>query len=253
VQRSRLFDFHARLAPDPGSTDRLLRLMDACQIARVAVSAGGVVDLDTLATNVMEGGYVVADADNEAVLDACNQTASRLVPFFFANPHSNIEKYRAAAPRFRGLEISPAVYGVPLTDKRVAALVEIATGHGHPVYVVCLGRPGYTAADLVTLAKRCPDTHFVLGHCGFVGIDVWSINHVAPQKNIFAELSGCYTRVARAAVDRLGADRVLFGTEYPLQHPDVELAKLRALGLRGDAWEQVAGRNARYLFGEETR
>ena len=61
--------------------------------------------------------------------------------------------------------------------------------------------------------------------------------------------TGCFTAVARLAVRRLGADRVLFGTEYPLQHPDVELAKLIALRLGPEDLYKVAAGNARRLLG----
>jgi predicted TIM-barrel fold metal-dependent hydrolase len=92
---------------------------------------------------------------------------------------------------------------------------------------------------------------FVLGHCGFVGIDLYALNTVRAEPNIVAETSGCYTGVAAAAVERLGADRVLFGTDCPMQHPSVELAKLRALDLTGADRDKVAWLNAHRLIGED--
>jgi predicted TIM-barrel fold metal-dependent hydrolase len=44
---------------------------------------------------------------------------------------------------------------------------------------------------------------------------------------------------------------VLFGTEYPLQHPSVELAKLSSLDLDATAVELITRRNACRLLGEE--
>jgi hypothetical protein len=252
VDRQPIFDFHARLAPQaPGGLDRLLTTMDDHGIDRAVVSAGGMISLDLLSQQVIEGGHVETDADNDAVLAACERTGGRLVPFYFANPHRGPEVYRDGAARFRGVEISPAVHGIPLLDERVTGLVAVAAEFGHPVYLVCLGRPGAGVVDLAELADRFPNVTFVLGHCGFVGIDVYAVNVVAPKKNIVAESSGCYTGVARAAVERLGADRVLFGTEYPLQHPSVELAKFRVLDLNPQSWQQVAWRNAHRLLGEE--
>lgn len=245
-----VFDFHARLAPRDGAVNALLSTMDRCGIARAAVCAGGVIDLDRLATQVMTGGHIEDDADNDAVLAGCADSGGRLLPFFFGNPHRGAAPYRAQAARFRGLEISPAVHGVPLTDDRTMALVAVAARAGHPVYVVCLGRPGCGPRELAVLAAEFPEVSFVLGHCGFVGIDVYSLRVVEPYPNILAETSGCYTGVARIAVARLGADRVLLGTEYPLQHPDVELTKLRVLDLDEASWQQIAWRNACRLLGE---
>jgi hypothetical protein len=239
-----VFDFHARLAPGPGAAPRLLASMDANGITRAVVCAGGMVTLDTLAEHVMVGGYVTHDADNEGVRAACGGSGGRLVPFFFGNPHTPPAEYRATGGGYRGLELSPAVHGVALTDPRTLAWVEIAAEADHPVYVVCLAREGVNAGDLVTLAKSFPGTTFVLGHCGFVGVDLWSLGRVGAVPNIAAETSGCYTRVAALAVERLGADRVLFGTEQPLQAPSVELAKMRVLGLDEQSREQVMWTNA---------
>jgi predicted TIM-barrel fold metal-dependent hydrolase len=245
-----IFDFHARLTPGKGAVGALLSTMDRCDIERAAVCAGGVIDLDRLATQVMVGGHIESDADNDAVLAGCAASGGRLSPFFFANPRRDPQPYCEQAARFHGLEISPAVHGVPLTDERTRTLVATAAKVGHPVYVVCLSRPGCGPADLVALARAFPEVTFVLGHCGFVGIDVYSLTLVAPYRNILAETSGCYTGVAGIAVRRLGAERVLLGTEYPLQHPDVELTKLRALGLDETAWQQITWRNAYRLLGE---
>jgi predicted TIM-barrel fold metal-dependent hydrolase len=246
-----MMDFHARLPTRPGAGGRLLTTMDEHGIDRAVVTIGGVIDPDLLSEQVIRGGHVETDADNDALLDACAESEGRLLPFFFANPHADPNDYGGRAAKFRGLEISPAVHGVALTDRRTLALVAVAAQFGHPVYIVCLGRAGAGVTDLVELARAFPGVTFVLGHCGFVGIDLYALNTVRPEGNIVAETSGCYTGVAAAAVARLGADRVLFGTDYPMQHPSVELAKLRALGLSDQDRDKVAWRNAYRLLGQE--
>jgi predicted TIM-barrel fold metal-dependent hydrolase len=246
-----IFDFHARLTPRPDAARRLLSTMDSCGIARAAVAAGGVIDLDRLSAQITEGGHSEADADNAAVLAACEASGGRLVPFHFANPHRGPDEYRRTADRFRGLELSPAVHGVGFDDPRVLDLVAVAARVGHPVYTVCLTRPGQGSADLVRLAETFPDVTFVFGHCGSIGIDTHAVGLIAPVANIVAETSGCLSVVARTALERLGPDRVVFGTEHPLQHPSVELAKLRALDLDPASWRQVAWHNAHRLLAEE--
>jgi predicted TIM-barrel fold metal-dependent hydrolase len=246
-----VLDFHVRLAPVPGAGERLLRTMDDCRLARAVVCAGGTIDLDRLSRQLVEGGHVETDADNDAVLTACAGSDGRLVPFFFANPYRPPEVYRARAAEFRGLELSPAVHGAALADDRIAELVSVAREFRHPVYVVCLDRPGSAVADLVTLARRFRQVDFVLGHSGVGNIDFYALTLIRDEPNISLETSGGYTCVAEAAVSRLGAGRVVFGSEYPLQHPAVELAKFRALGLSPGQWRQVAWDNAHRLLGEE--
>ncbi|MDX2600080.1 amidohydrolase family protein [Streptomyces caniscabiei] len=246
-----VLDFHVRLAPVPGAPDRLLATMDECGIGRAVVCAGGTMPLAQLSRFLVEGGHIESDADNEAVLRACAASDGRLIPFYFANPHRAPEHYRRAAADFRGVEISPAVHGVALDDPRTAGLVEVARDVGHSVYTVCLERPGSRVADLVTLAARHPEVTFVLGHAGIGNIDLYAVESIAPLPNVLLETSGGYTCVARAAVEQLGADRVLFGSEAPLQHPEVELTKLRRLGIGDDDWQMIAWRNASRLLGLE--
>jgi len=248
-----VLDFHVRLAPRPGARERLLSTMDDWGLSRAVVCAGGTIDLDRLSRQLIKGGHVETDAGNDAVLDACAGTDGRLVPFFFANPHRSAEAYRARAAEFRGLEVSPAVHGVGLTDPRVAELVGVAAEHDHPVYAVCLDRPGAEVADLVGLARGFPQVSFVLGHSGIGNIDLYALTLVRDEPNILLETSGGYTCVAQAALDRLGAGRVVFGSEYPLQHPAVELAKFQALRIPPEQWQQVAWDNAHRLLGEEKR
>jgi predicted TIM-barrel fold metal-dependent hydrolase len=247
-----VFDFHARLAPRAGALDRLLAVLDGCGIARAAVSAGGTIDPLRLSRQLVEGGHVESDPDNAAVLAACGRSGGRLVPFYFGNPHRPAERYAAAAADYRGLEISPAVHGVPLTDGRVADLVAAAGQAGHCVYTVCLAREGCQVGDLVKLAGRFPGLVFVLGHAGIGNIDYYAVELVAEQPNIMVETSGGYTSVLRAALDRLGAGRLLFGSEFPLQHPAVELAKYRAVEPTAGQWRQIVWQNADRLLGGES-
>jgi predicted TIM-barrel fold metal-dependent hydrolase len=223
-------------------------MMDSCGVERAVVTAGGLLPLERLAYQIQYGGASTALADNEAVRLAAQRSKGRLVPFFFGSPHAPIAQYADQAADYRGLEISPAVHGVGFDDPGVLALVAHAQRHAHPVYTVCTPRPGAATADLVRLARSYPQTVFVFGHCGYIGMDTHSIEEIQPYSNIVAELSGCFSATARVAIARLGAGRVLFGSEYPLQHPRAELAKLAALRLSPAVLEQVAWSNAARLL-----
>jgi predicted TIM-barrel fold metal-dependent hydrolase len=249
TERNPVIDFHVRLAPTADAVPRLLKMMDECGIDRAVVCAGGTIALDALARQVIEGGGVETDADNDAVLTACARADGRLVPFYFGNPHRDPATYADQAARFTGLEVSPAVHGLPLTDERFGALVATAARAGHCVYTVCIERPGCRVADLVTLAERHPDTVFVLGHAGVTPIDVYAVEQLAPHPNMVLETSGGYLLVTREAVRQLGPSRVLFGSEYPLQHPELELAKIRYAELDAAGEHQVFWTNAHRVLG----
>lgn len=248
-----MFDFHARLGPGPEAVGALLAAMRGAGIARAAVCAGGLLDLDRLSAQITNGGRSDVAADNERTLSLCDGTGGRLLPFFFADPHRDVAAYRATALCYRGLEISPAVHGFRFDDPEVTALVKVAAAVRHPVYVVCLARPGTRASDLAALARRFPEVTFVYGHCGHTALDASGLADIAPLPNIVAETSGCYTAIAALALRRLGAERVVFGTEYPLQHPRVEVVKLSAVPMSPAQRRLVMSGNACRLLGEEDR
>lgn len=244
-----VFDAHARLAPDPAAPQRLLAALDDAGIARAAVSAGGVIDPLRLSRQLIDGGHIEADADNEAVLRAAAASDDRFVPFYFANPHRGAAPYGKVGADYRGVEISPAVHGVALTDPRVVEIVAAADDLGHPVYAVPVARPGSGVDAITELARRFPRVTFVVGHAGIGNIDYHGIDLAAPWPNVVIETSGGYTSVLRMAIDRLGAGRVLFGSELPLQHPLVELTKLAVLDLTPTQRRLILWDNARRLFG----
>jgi hypothetical protein len=247
-----VFDFHARLRRADGAADELLRTMDGSGIDRAAVSRGGLLDLARLSRQIDEGGRADVRAGNHRLLEQCAGSGGRLLPFFFADPVRDVTAYRSLARHFRGLEMSPAVHGGRLDDPAVVELVRIAAAAGHPVYVVTLGRPGTRAADLARLARTVPGATLVWGHCGHTGLDVAGLEQIADRPNVLAETSGSFTVTARLAVRRLGAGRVLFGTEHPLQDPRVELAKVRLLGLSDPDLYAVTWGNACRVLNEET-
>jgi predicted TIM-barrel fold metal-dependent hydrolase len=246
-----IIDFHARLAPVDAEPRRLLGMMDRFGIARAIVSAGGVLAPLHLSQQLIDGTHVENDPDNAFVLQAARTAEARLIPFWFGNTRRQSADYLDQAADFRGLELSPAVHGVALTDDRTRHWVSAAQQAGHPVYLTCLSRPGSGVADLVKLVAEFPTTDFVLGHGGVGDLDLYGVHLIEPAANIWFESSGGYSCVLAEAIRTLGAHRVLFGTEYPLQHPSVELAKLSSLDLDATAVELITRRNACRLLGEE--
>lgn len=244
----RVFDFHARLAPGPQALDRLTAAMDRHGVAAAAVVAGGILPPEVLSRQLIDGTFVTTDPDNDAVLAAASESAGRLRPVYFGNPHRDAAEYRRRSAEFDGLELSPAVHGIPLTDAAFDRYAEVATEAGHSVYIVCIVRPGCGVADLVDLAKRHPEAAFVLGHGGATAIDFHGIQLIEPHANIHFETSGGYASVLAYAVRTLGSRRVLFGSEHPLQSPGLELAKLASLDLPERDLQQLAWDNATRLM-----
>lgn len=78
------------------------------------------------------------------------------------------------------------------------------------------------------------------------------IDVAARNPDVYLETSGIPMHsTTREAVERVGPDRVLCGSDTPFHHPSVELAKVRVSGLSTDLADRVLGVDSRRLsFGE---
>jgi predicted TIM-barrel fold metal-dependent hydrolase len=87
------------------------------------------------------------------------------------------------------------------------------------------------------LAAEYKDVAFIIPHLGSFSDDwraqVALIDHLARHPNIFTDTSGVRRfDLLEQAVERAGPEKILFGSDGPWLHPAVELAKIRALGLK---------------------
>lgn len=244
-----IIDAHAHLKLQQGAVAELLKRMDLNGIEKTVVVAGGTITPDLLSQHFSHGGSSDVTVDNEAIWDACEEAKGRLLPFFFANPIHGPETYRQKGRRFFGLKLAPIVHGLPFSDDRMQRLIEVAVEFNHPIYLHCLPRTGFEVADVVTLAKRNPGASIILGHGGVGHGDFHGISQIAKQTNIYFEASGTFTHATRVAWKVLGASRVLYGSEYPLQDQSVEIQKFACLEIDAEERLQIMRTNTLKLLG----
>ena len=246
----RIIDSHAHLHLAAGAAETLLATMDRNGIARAVVVAGGTISPELLSVHFARGGGVDFDVDNAGILARCQATSGRLLPFYFANPHRGDAAYRREGAAFRGLKLAPIVHGVAFADPRIDRLLEAAVVFGHPVYLHCLPRAGFEVIDVAQLAQRHPRCAIILGHGGVGHGDFQGIAQIVDTPNVSFEVSGTFTAAARVALKKLGSRRVLFGSEYPLQDPSVELLKMTCLGATEEELAHMLHDNIAALLGE---
>lgn len=104
------------------------------------------------------------------------------------------------------------------------------------------------------VAPLYPDVSIIVPHLGSFGDD-WRaqqrmVEQLVRYPNVYADSSG----VRRfdylvECVRRAGAVKLLFGSDGPWLHPGVELAKIKALGLRKADERRITGENLMRLLG----
>ena len=197
---------------------------------------------------------VVFSPDNAAVVDVVE-----LIPgaygLYWADPtrpgHLEETARYLDHPRFLGVKLHPLLDGYYPNDPAVHPLMEILEDRGLPV-LVHTGHPIFTLPwSVEELAVAFPRVNVIMGHMGH-GNGVYinaAINAAARTPNVYLETSGMpmHTKI-REAVERAGAHKVLYGSDVPFHHPQVEMLKVRLSGLSADLVERVFDNNARALF-----
>ena len=124
-------------------------------------------------------------------------------------------------------------------------------GHAYP------GKTPMRLADLYTFLKAFPRNRIILAHWGgglfFYGLMKKEVRDVL--KNVWFDTAASpflYTpQVYRIAAEIAGADRILFGSDYPLIRPKRYLDEMRDSGLPREDMDRIVGGNAAALFGLE--
>lgn len=182
-----------------------------------------------------------------------------------AGREATLEEVRRA--RGEGLvgigELSPHSQGYSVDDSIFGDVLELAAGLGMPVNLHVTDPesrkyPGWVptpADDFVRLAERFPQTTFVLAHWG--GLLALKDPRFRALPNVYYDTAASPLMYApdvwSRALPVLGSERVLFGSDFPLNlYPRVaveaEMALFLAEARAQNADVQVLGQNARRLL-----
>jgi predicted TIM-barrel fold metal-dependent hydrolase len=214
-------------------------------------------DRDGLAAIVEEHEYegcCVFHPDNEYVRTVV-ESIPEAYALVWANPRlpgylEEAERF-LEHPKFLGMKLHPLIDGYHPNDPAVHPLMELLRERDLPV-LLHSGHPIFTLPwSIEELAVAFPDVKVVLGHMGHgnvVYINA-SIDIAARNPNVYLETSGMpmHTKI-KEAVERVGAERVLYGSDAPFHHPTVEILRVQVSGLEQEQLYQVLCRSGRTLF-----
>lgn len=224
------------------SSRDLLTLMDANQVARAVVAP---VD-QYLAVYNREG--------NDFVLREAREHPDRFLPMVTANPWFGRQAVEEARRGFEsgavGLKLHPGFQGFQLTDEIVYPLMEVAGICQRPVYFHTGTPITSMPLQLTELALRFPTIKLIMGHMGFSDFwnDIADAAKAAP--NIFLETSGHWPSFIVEMVQLFGSERVLFGSDAPMNLLDLEIAKIVRHIEDLNSRENILCRTAETLFGK---
>lgn len=247
-----IIDAHAHIAPlDYASAEIYIQTLEEAGIDKGIVVPGGTMDVRRMTD------YIIGKAspenpipNNQYLWESCKKYP-QLLSFSCVDPHKpdalNVLK-EGFQQGSRGLKLSPMTHQFSFAGKGLASLVECCDEYGFPVYSHVVYSPGAATAKFIALARSFPGVNFIIGHMGFGPADREAREAAASMDNVFLESSTGNYLALKEAVQMAGADKIIFGSEFPLSHPGVELKKIMLLDLSDDARDKILGINIRQLI-----
>ncbi|NMO15935.1 amidohydrolase family protein [Pyxidicoccus fallax] len=246
-----IIDAHAHVSPTTyGATEKYLEVLKQSGIDQAVICPGGMLDVRKM-SEFVSGQKKPDTVPKNDYVARCVVSSPSLLGMACVDPTDPraAEKLEELLEQgFRGLMVSPLVHKFSFPDEAMADLAWLCGEHDVPVISHNGWRPGANTVDYVQLARRFPGTNFILEHMGALPVDVEAADAAAELDNLFLETSlSSYLHLA-GTVKKTGASKVLFGSEYPLSHPALELRKIFLLPLTDDERERILGGNIRGLL-----
>lgn len=215
-----------------GNVHYAVELMDHHEIDIACVS-----NPRSLRTDYIQG--------NRTVLDAMRRYPQRILGFAVANPWDGkraLKEFETCIKEFgmKGLKLhishTKIDYHHPLTLPFIEKAIDLKV----PVLVHCYD--GGVSVDKV--ASMFPEAVIIMGHMG--GFDWYDAIPVAKKhKNVYLEICGSPMEVGiiEKAVEAVGGDRVLFGTDLPLLDPVISIYKIKDADISEEDRMKIFGEN----------
>jgi len=193
--------------------------------------------------------------DNDLVKQAVEKYPNRLVGYVWPNPNQpfavDLVKKAMREWGFKGIKLHPLLHAFLPTDNSVLPIMDVARNLRIPVAIHSGHAPFSLPWSIGELAEIYPDVRVVMLHMGH-GHGVYiqaAIRTAKKYDNIILETSGMpmHTKI-REAVDTIGEQRVVYGSDIPFHHTSVEMQRVKMAGLTEHELRLVLYENAKTLL-----
>lgn len=168
----------------------------------------------------------------DCILKTCRNNPN-LIPFCSVHPYDKDKKEkvkRYVAAGCKGLKIHPVIQQVSPSDPATFELLEEVKPHAIPVLFHVgwgsIGKSNYGFIENYNiLLKNFPDMPFIFAHIGFYE-PMPFLDLIEKHQNVYTDISWQPPGIILQALDRLGENRVIFGSDWPfnLQKTSLNIA-----------------------------
>lgn len=245
-----IVDAHAHISDtDYGNINGLIKIHNKLNIEKGVLVPGGMLDVRIMTK------YVTGEAEpttiipnNSLIKSILEQYPDRFFGFYCIDPNNgknSLGEFEKAIKEdgFSGLKLSPMTHQFSMTGYVTKELAALCGDMEVPFYTHVLYNPAASTAKIGLLAKEFPKTTFIIGHLGFGPSDTMAFDIAKEYDNVYLETSTANTLAISEAYRIAGANKLIFGSEYPLSNPEVEMKKIEVLGFKEEDRDLIMGKN----------
>ncbi len=261
----KVFDIHTHTYPEAISEKACVNLGKFYDFE--VMGKGTYAHLECQAEENNVGGYLLFSvATNAHQVEKVNTSIASLAELSrshgfktvgYAGMHQDFADFEGEIKRclsigLKGVKIHPDIQGVDINDARLLPLYEIMQGFDMPLYLhMGDNRPQYRfseARKLVEVLESFPRLRVVAAHLG--GYKAWddALEYLAGRENVMYDTSSALWAMtpefADMMISHLGAENVMFGTDYPVKNTAEELERFFKLSLSEREREDILWNNA---------
>jgi len=279
-----IIDFHTHIFP-PSIKKERQKYIDADPLFATLYSSPGaklvaaeelIASMDeegidiSVVLNIGWGRHQLCAKTNDYIMESIARYPRRLVGFGTVQPHSPKEALneieRCARGGLKGIgEIRPDTQNFDPANEAVVPIIEAIIGHNlillthasEPVGHHYAGKGTVTPDRLYPLITGYPDLRLVCAHWGG-GLPFYALMPEVKEamKNVLFDTAASpflYNKeVYRQVIQLVGAEKILFGSDYPVMKPGRLLKEVSSLNLPGETEGLILSGNARRLLGMVT-
>lgn len=219
-----------------GSTEALVARADQLGVHRLCLTAHAAIGPDM-------------HLGNDIVQDALRRFPDRAMGYVTIKPCPEEEmlaelKARFQIPGFFGVKLHPDLHGRQAADPVYAPAYAFAASMRVPVLIHTWSNQN--VYDTEKMARAYPCAFFIIAHLGGTPDALENaLAVIARNDNVFGDtaLSAAPKENIAYAVKKIGAEKLLFGTDMPFYDPSFTLSRVLCAGLDDKALQNVLGGN----------
>ena len=143
----------------------------------------------------------------------------------------------------KGLKLQPQRHGYDADGSAANRVMEFCERNGLSA-AIHSGDRCCLPWQVGQLARRFPTVAVIMNHMGFRYYVDGAINVALETPNIYLDtILVSMPGYLKMAVDKVGADRVIYGSDFPVGHPSSMIAAIKAANLGTDAEKLIMGDN----------